>query len=393
MDDFVYVLIGGLMLFTIAFAIMGQGPSSEFGSGSQAAEMAGAGVREILASKDVINLGTESKQSVRTMDLGSFSVGYSLEEETIESQDKIEVKRSVLVNQEGALSFSGEKARKAYVSFTVAQTNRYGALIIEVNGKPLETKISELGNYRLELVNVNAGENTVKFSCESSGAKFWAPTTYVLTDIELIIETEAKKEKQIPFNVYGYEFDDWDKAKVSFEVKQSVRNAPLSIEVNGRQVYSEMPSSSAKKYEKEFSKLEASIKKGENTIVFKTAEGGDYQIQNAGLQIFFYAAGEVSSDYSDFRLSGGQFLKVQEGTEVLEVFFRADEILNSELMVFVNDKKQPFQIKQGDNIIVVDKDDLKSGTNKLKVSTYGRYTVRDLQVRMSKPVVQETKEE
>ncbi len=225
MDEFYAFLIAGLFMI-LAFALL-------------------LGGEEIIIEDTNISVDNDTDyviydhenashgwRIVRINDFEDFMVGprsYSLIGRT-------EVKNGLLFgSRTERLSFSIEEELvelidQSSLTFKVSDTNQYGNLRIKFNqqlvydqqpGKSLDQVEVELDTSYLR------EENTLEVSASSSGWQIWAPTVYVLSDLELNTELGRDQFPTFRFEIGEDEIEEFESGKVVFRVEETTGNVEL----------------------------------------------------------------------------------------------------------------------------------------------------------------------
>ena len=159
------------------------------------------GVKEIpLLYQEIGTIGGVGF-SYRHISLGSgFSLAKGVEGTPIISQPgPVEIAKGIFTTEEHVVEFDvpdvGELTT-AKLEAEVVDTNRYGPLVVYLNGEEIWKGYAEKGQkVEVELpVEKLGSRNTLKIACSSSGWKIWAPNYYVLENVR-ITETVSSGEK------------------------------------------------------------------------------------------------------------------------------------------------------------------------------------------------------
>lgn len=375
MSDFLAVLGAGIAIIIVALLISG---SSLLGTEEER-------INVTLFSEASVGQVGAVEETFRHVPLGTFTVGQTLGEETAKEVPALKIESGWFGEHSESLKFSGAGALSAYVTFRVEDTNSYGSLRLVFNSRVIYDNITAPGNYRVEILNP-AADNTLEIRAQSSGAKFWAPTTYAIKDLKVVVRKYMGQERVIPFTVYDYEATGWERGRIAFGIDDAVLDADLIISINGNEIYRDRPISRALIHQKDFTREGAGIKPGENTIRFRTEEKGKYSLSNADLIMFFYAGGQTVSKslYFDADSDDVDALNNRNATGVI-IFNVKDIFLDSGITFSLNNKKIELpEVNVGENSVNFTKGYLKDGENALKISTRGSYRIGELDVSLLK---------
>lgn len=374
MENFIKVLIAGLAVFAIAAFVGDIGPS---GTGQDNVPLN----ITLFSVEKIGNVGFSSA-TPRDINIGSVTVGNLYAEETAYEEENATIKNGMFSKSEKSVTFGGENARKATLSFYVKETNSYGNLVVALGGITLLDKRATPGQYKFEIYDLNS-TNEIYISAESSGAKFWAPTTYVLSDIKVAVDRYAERDRTVPFQVYSYEASGWSFGRVSFIPQNVSGPGNLAIEVNGKTVYNNSPALGVP-FQADFTKQETRVSPGENILSFRTERDTVHGLKNAKLTIFYYGTGEATYKMQQFDVN--EFWRAQlqkENAEGVISFYVKNVLLDSGLDVAVNNRTYSIAAispASWYNVTFSEKDLTNTTRNTVKFSTHGSYDLGAMKV-------------
>ena len=157
------------------------------------------------------------------------------------------VKNGLFDKKDKEISFSlndVERLENVQLSFTAKK--RKGILAVDLNGERIFE--SEITEFNIDPITIEPkqlrGDNTLVFSVNGVGARFWKTNEYNLEDIKLIgnIVDKSNLESQSVFTLTGTEFFNLEQAELRFIPycgNQDVGR--LEVAVNNRNVYSSVP--------------------------------------------------------------------------------------------------------------------------------------------------------
>lgn len=375
MEDFVKVLIVGLFIFALAIVVLGQLPSVLDESDEKTIDSG-----TIYSSIAVGDVGLISSRS-RDIPLGSFSVGYTLGKDNALSEDRVVIENGWFRKNSKHIRFSGIDADRAIIEFDVSDMNDYGNLSIYLNNELIYNNLTYMRRFML-LAEDLLDDNELVISATSSAFKFWAPTTYVLENINVDIERFDDKTNVMPFEIFPYEFDGWGRGTLSFSVDAVEGYENLLVMINGKTVYEGRPLP-GDIIEKDFTKKDTSLTIGENLITFKTGKGVNYDMENIGLTIFYYASGEANTKVINFNADRWWTILAETANVTGELKFFVEKVnLDSGITVYLNDKVYYLPHLNEKEWVYLDfnSDDLKPDDNELKFSATGSYRVGALEL-------------
>lgn len=221
---------------------------------------------------------------------------------------------------------------KVEVAFEVVDTNRYGDLVVEWNGKEIYRGRSPTKQHKIEVAeDYVKTNNKLRIYCEGPGWYFWASTIYQIKDLRL--SAIHGKAKIVPFRLTAEEVQSFGRGEVSFlTTDKAGRN--LTIKVNGQTIYSKYPQTQDKAV---FTYPDTGLQSGINMLVF-TGEGGTFKVQEAKLEI--YVLGNRMMKSRTFYLTEEQQKSMAAGKAALFLDFNAETVpANGELKITLNSKE------------------------------------------------------
>ncbi len=380
MSDFIKVLGAGVALIIIALLIS---QTSMFNN-----EAASANIT--LSSQSIVGQIGSIQETFRKIKLGSFEIGQTLGEETEKDIPELRIENGWFGEHSESFTFPGDGAVNAYMTFSVSETNAYGSLQLYFNGRKIYDNITMPGTYRVEITEP-AASNTLEIKATSSGEKFWAPATYILKDIKLVVKRYGNQEYIIPFTVFDYEAVGWSTGRLMFGIDDATLAGDLIVNVNGQEIYRDRPISRSTIHQKDFTRDKAQIHAGENTIRFKTEKDGKYSISNAELIMFFFTGSESVEKKMYFDMDEGQILYYKEKNATGTITFDVDAVyLDRGITVMVNNK--PIELSKvesedgfKENSVKFDISDLRSGRNTITFKTRGSYSLSNSKIMLVMP--------
>ncbi len=379
-EPFTYVFIAAVVLFFAFYLLIGQEPMDEEGTPLEKISQGG----DIIFSKSYINLLSNRTQSVRTVDFGDFVVGFSKSDKVIEEIDSITIENGLFTSETKKFSFDRSDLEKAVIDFKVDDTNSYGNLRIYFNDELIfDDKAVPGSEYNLEL-NGLEGTNTVRLEAESSGAKIWAPTTYIIKDLEVSASYFSNSDKMYSFDVYDYELTGFD-AMLSYEVSsESIRDGDFYIEINGNEINEQKRPIFGTPYKETFDRSDGVIasKPDPNYIRFYADDEARYDVRDAQLTISYFDSDQAAISEQSFKITDEVYDDMENETIVLEYY--AEKVSEDKpLEIYFNNDMIKHETELYENQIFLDRDDFRPHrTNVLKFSTFGIYKLEDVDIRI-----------
>jgi hypothetical protein len=357
-DDFMYVLLAGIVILIIALAYFASIPPG------------GIGLEVPVAELSVGSVGFTGDNMI-SRSYGSFQVGL-VNKETIKSTPQIQVSSSYFgakaeKQEVRILNAYVPLAREAVLSFRVYDsTPYYGNLIIKWNGKELYKDGAEKGVYNLHIEKQYIREiNNLEISCDGPGLQFWASTAYILRDFKIVLDYGSMK--LIPFTLSSENLETFKNGALEFSPSGT---GNLIIKVNGAQVYSGIPEN---KESVKFDLFNAGISPG-NNIIALSAPAGTITLNNVVLKIFLstdQVARELNFDLTAANYS--LFLQGYRGRIDMQVLGMMKQ---GAMSITLNGKELSVPpLKKGTNTIYFSNQEALEGTNTLVFSSSGGWDV------------------
>lgn len=379
-EPFTFVFVAAVVIFFTLFLLFGQEPLTDMSSDNDIISDKG----EIIFSADYLSLISNKTQSARTVDFGDFDVGHISKERTIESIDSLVVEKGLFRSVSKEFSFDDENLEDAHLVFTVDDTNDYGNLRIYLNDEVVfDNKTVKGAEYTIEF-NKLLSHNDIRVEGQSSGIRFWAPTTYILSDMKVFAASFDSVDEMYSFIVYDYEMAGFD-AMLSYEVGSgSVRLDDMNIEINGNYINTEKRPMFGSLYKETFDRTDGVIAAKPDTNYIKFFADGDamYEVEGAQLTITYFDSDKAAVSEYTVVVDEDTYDDMENKTIVLEYYV---EKMSDDALLDVSLNEQMFNHKTVlyENQIVLGQEDFRRGkTNLLKFSTYGIYRLSDIDIRI-----------
>ncbi len=379
-EPFTFVFVAAVVIFFTLFLLFGQEPLSDTSSDNDLISDKG----EIIFSADYLSLISNKTQSARTIDFGDFEVGYISNNRAIESIDSLVVEKGLFKSVSKEFSFDGDNLENANLVFTVDDTNNYGHLRIYLNdGIVFDNKTVNGGQYTIEFNNL-LDHNDIRIEGQSSGIRFWAPTTYILSSVEVSASAFDMVDEMYSFTVYDYEMAGFD-AMLSYEVGSgSARLDDFNVEINGNDINAEKRPMFGSLYKETFDRTDGVIAAKPDTNYIKFFADGEamYEVESAQLTITYFDSDKAAVSEYTVVVDEDTYDDMDNKTIVLEYYV---DKLSDDALLDVSLNEQMFNQKTElyENQIVLTQDDFRRGkTNLLKFSTYGIYRISDIDIRI-----------
>ncbi len=351
--------------------------------------------RTLLSVSTVGTVG-EGNLALRHINLGDTHVTYKpVEGAKLEEEGPWTVARGVLTLQEHELNFQADAAEfdalsKGTLSFHIVDTNHYGALLVSLNDKVVWSGMPDVNDIvQIDMAPFRSlfrdGRNTIQIGATSSGWRIWAPTVYVLDDMQLSERAYEKATQTFEFDLTSDEVANWEVGRAVFKIDSADASDDLIIRVNDAIVFRGRPSPKQISYTIDFSSVIADIQPGTNTLSLEAGKSASYEIRE--LEIIVFTSAEDRSEVFDFDLSREEIDLMRDDMLVGEIGF---EVVNVEeggplKIVFVGEQETTLldrNLNKGRKRLSFTDAEAVEGTNNLILRSQGIYEIKDLEVKL-----------
>lgn len=348
----------------------------------------------------VSSIGTvgEGNLALRHIYLGNTYITYKpVSGAKLKEDGPWTVARGVLTLQEHEIRFSSEESEfdaisAGSLSFHVVDTNKYGALIVQLNDRVIWSGTPEVNDivqidmnpFRNLLVD---GQNTIKISAAGSGWRIWAPTVYVFDDLQLSERTYEKASKDFEFTLSPSEVANWEVGRVVFKLDSADNADDLMIKVNDAIVFRGRPSPKEISYTVDFSSVIANVQSGKNTLSLEAGKSASYDIKE--LEIIVFTSAESRTEVFDFDISEEQISAMRNGGLVGEISFEVSGVEESGPLVVLYAGEQETvllerNLNKGTKKLSFTDAEAVEGKNTLLFRSFGVYKLKGLEVKLVK---------
>lgn len=371
MEEFVYVVLAGVAIFFIAGLIAGIPPLQ----GQEEIET------KTFFTEDFGPIGHVNK-TFRRIRLGDLSIGALRGNKTVETIEEAKIENGYFSYNSRVIEFHSNNPEAAWLSFEVLNTNLYGKLKIIANGEEvISSKMMTGIDPKIRIENLKKGKNRIEIVSEGPGLRFWAPSIYELRDLELVVNDYGYSSYSKPFKVYDYELRGFSHGKVKFFVERALRNKSLKVNINGNEIYKENPLKRSLPYEVRFHANDTNLKLGENILKFSSGEGAKYKLSNADLKLFYYGNPERTVITREFQISDKEYNDLGKEKIKGTLSFDSKVFISNEMKIELENKTFEVYPESGKNKYFFDQDDLKKGTNTLRISTEGSFRIQNFKLK------------
>src|SRR3989338_3184401 len=327
MDEFMGFLIVGLVImavFIIAFASM------DTSNDTVDYFLTDSYVGKITNTSSGFFVGRDVLELYKPYNIGNFNTSYKLDIIEYDLGER-RLFSGVLFGSE-SLKFeiqNPESMQKITLNFMIKNTNNLADLDIKLNGKLIEKKRYNIGEYKITLDN-SVPKYIIELVPESSGWQIWSPNIYELT--EVIIHTENFIDKQDSFT-FDIDSDTYVKlTKVQIDLDMVDYVGALVIRINNKDLFSD----NITRFVKQITFDRSIFEVGKNTVTFASGPQSEF-VGNAKLKAFYTSEKEnvfsrnvnlsgSSTNYYNkwlrFKLddvirAGGLSVKIKNGNRIL----------------------------------------------------------------------------
>ena len=312
--DFTKVFIVGILLFIGFYFLFGN--FQFFGGGHGYRFVPSKRLNEtvepeITAPKGDF-VGTKEVEDFRHIKLNTkpFKVSYITAKKSFIKLENLTVKNGLLEIKAYRKIFSLtdsdlKKLSSATLSGEIEDTNFYGKLIIGLNGKEIFSKILMPGETFEVPVNRSLFQERNEFlvTAESSGWKLWAPTVYIMKNLELKSDFMGEVSQSFDFFVKEEEMPV-TLGRLVLKFDEISGNGNLMVSVNGNLVFNDTPS------QIQWIDFNGSlIEEGKNTIEMVSEKDTEFTVRNAEVIIFWKREAKENLEMT-FSLSSSQYRRL-----------------------------------------------------------------------------------
>ncbi len=283
-NGFIYVLIAGVVVLAALFILAPMIQLPEETGKVKAVHTFSVGMVGVSAG------------SFKSQTIGTFHVGET-QKEVLKSVGRVEIESGIggQKSQEYSISLQDyllEALRDIKISFDIVETNQYGDLIFEWNGKEIFRKKAASREWSITIPEDSvASLNTLKIRADGPGLLFWASTIYRLEPFSVF--AEYGPSRLFGFQLSQGELETFNKGEIEF---YSLSEGKLVIRINGRQIFSKKPEGSEKAI---FDFNSAPVFFGQNVLSFESSS----QITVDGARLKLYVQAPATAFMERFNLT------------------------------------------------------------------------------------------
>lgn len=299
--------------------------------------------------------------------------------ETIAERNTLYTKKGVFSEEMARFSFDlsePELTENVFLAFSVQESQ--GRLLITLNGEAIFNQ--ELGPAVPPVSlpdSLLQDGNELIFSVSSPGAAIWATNEVTLENVKIVADittTEAQQARSV-FLISETEKRNLESLRLEFQPECRYDEVgPLTVTVNGNEIYSAVPDCDLPMVPIEFSPTFVNL--GENEIIFYT-ERGTYVLSHVSVESKLM---EIDFPTYYFELSDEQYDDISDND--LDLRLKMDFVDLSEHKygrIIFNGHVRHFDTKESSEEIDLSIDAVK-GNNALKIKPERTIEVRQLKV-------------
>ena len=379
-ESFVWVFLFGVVFFIVGAILFGgdmPGTGSS-DSGGWFSQNGNADDERVLMRNNRIELDASAKLNSKFYSFGSFQIGEVVSESMMYDDETVMIQNGVFKKLSKEFSFERGSRKRVFLEFRIFDMNTYGNLMVDFNGNRIYDELGKSGKiYRIELNELD-DVNEIQISASSSGARFWAPTTYILKNFKLTTLDSDMIKKGSEFSLTSKQYKGLDRAVLRFQADSASDDNPMdiSIKLNGYEVYSDIPEKGKVNVVTIDDLTIFSI--GKNTLDFESLQSTFFDMKNVDLECFFYDTSELEKKELLFSLSSKKYEEIENST--VKLGFLVPSPASAELKLEINGRDMDLDVSKGDNSLDVSGSYLKEGLNSIVFSSYGKWTLKNLRM-------------
>lgn len=316
-----------------------------------------------------------------TLSENSFSISFKEDEIILGSLEETRIEKGFMADKSQTITFNltrDQVSKISSLSFSlyVDQTNSFGKLLVDLNGKRIYSKfVKPERHYAFEANESLLKENNkLKIHAQSSGSKFWAPAIYILKNFTARAKVLGRERKTFEFDLGKQQADNFRSGRLILYPEKFKPREPLAIQVNGRDVYRKItPMPGRPNLWIDFE--DADVKQGTNKLTFLTGYNSSYKFRSGRMIIFW------NSETSRITTRTVEVSSSQRNRLPGEITFKIERIEGSPGSLNLNivkpggdEKKILIQevLKEGKTIsIELTKNDVGTGENEIQFIVEG----------------------
>jgi hypothetical protein len=369
MDEFIFVLMAGLLMIGILLVAWGE-PGENGVNGTQ------------VLIENPFSIGTFPRDVPRQISLGDFTVSYAVGSEVLETRNNVEIEGKESISMSSTIEQDMSMVTGGFLNIHVRETNQKGELIVTFNQEEIFNQQASAGKVEIPIgKELLSDYNVVEIKTSGPGFLGLSSPYYNLDKVEFGLNFYGNIEKMEEFHVHQEELNNFRSGEVSFVLDQQKGDGDLIVEINNYRIFQGKPSLN---FYQNFNQFDVGLRNGINTISFSAESGATYEIENAVLTIIREDEAQKSRTF-DFTV-GNSWNDNLDG----EISFRiTDTDFQGNLLVTITDtngNKHPTEAFQSYSIgetktINFNKDSVNRGENQVTFeSTGGNFVISNVEI-------------
>ena len=282
----------------------------------------------------------------------------------------VSVSRSNSVNNDANFEFTAvpSKVSASEIKFKIADKYGSGSLSVKLNGKTVKTIQGSIGETISVILPITAIKETniITFEVSSPGLAFWQSNSYLLKNVELLLQNYDVGSFTHDFVLTQSELANTGKANLHALINQEGEKTILKISLNGNEIYNGLP-------EKDFD-LSIPIHHfdANNELFWVTERGGKYDIIFPEIEFTFspentekiyrfnVASGEMTAINSNFyeckmtvkRESSFGYANIEVNSNRMRANFNEASIYSSDICQYLQQGTNAVTISSDNDIVI-----------------------------------------
>lgn len=380
-ESFFYIMAGGLGIFLVV-ALLAYFEENNFSlyyanDGSNNVDILNLADIKTTISQNATyyldkyvfgSIGTATT-STRIITLNRIDIGKKLAYKSLKTERNFVIKNGLFEKSFKEISFDLTQPLTLKISFKVNQTNRYGRLIIKINGIEIFRNYTYPGQRISFIIDKEhlSTNNLLVITAESSLPRLWAPTAYEITDFKIEALDYTSHEGYVEFELYPEEYEGLSKLEFRFIVTNSNEAGNLQFYMNGKKVYEDIFEPSAEPYSVWFYRKD-NLHIGYNVLRLVAESNAEYFLDNNEIRIYYMGNAKTTSYSKNLIIDDDTWQFIRRNKDILQgvVEIKTGSVsFDKGLEVIINGAKYDLAHLEpySRNYIFFDIDMLKKGEN------------------------------
>ena len=369
-QEFAAVLVTGLAIFGLVF-VSTQVDGDIFNTSEPVDQMT-------FFTQNYGELGNARPDS-RNIEFGDFSVGEARGDILVFRRERGTVSKRFLGGDKIQTTYNATQPRTGSVTFEVLGKSGNGPLFVKANGqKVFEEHLVSGGTPEIEIPAeaLSTGQNTITIG---SASGLLSSSKYTIEDVKVRVNDRKFHDHVDTFQMYDYEIADFVEAELSFEITEAVKNEPLTVHVNDREVY--QLDRVRGRETVDVNPSNADLHPGLNVIKFETDGESFYSVEDASINVRYLGRTEEALIRSEWNMDQSQldFANQNQTRETVKFNYRTLLGSPSPLIFDINGERNTLMPSNGENTLRI-QNDLLQQQNTMIIRNNGSYQLNNLRV-------------